>query len=194
MAEHIDELERRINDLVTTEKRVIKNQQREDFFHRDMIDKINRLDKRLKDYLSHHKERELRFKALEQKVYDTLSKDQRLLGLQAKVKGLEILYKEVVASKREAGGNWAYAIEPGQDHYGDLKPSDDLIRTFFTSVIKQRIHPDTNALIVIPQSSGWLGNNNSKLYAPYESYNENKSDASWLIDEAFANKWKNFQQ
>lgn len=100
MAEHIDELERRINDLVTTEKRVIKNQQREDFFHRDIIDKINRLDKRLKDYLFHHKERELRFKALEQKVYDTLSKDQRLLGLQGKVKGLEILYKEVVASKK----------------------------------------------------------------------------------------------
>jgi len=99
LAEHIDELERRINELVATEKKIQKNQVREDLFHRQLIDKINRLDQKLKNYLAHHKYREQRFRELEQKVYKTLTKEQKVNRIKGQISGLEVLYRELVSSK-----------------------------------------------------------------------------------------------
>lgn len=100
LAVHVDELERRIQDLVAVENKIKKAQAREDFFHRHLLDKINRLDNKLQQYLEHHKVREKRFHEIEKKVFETLTKDQKVERLKGQIKGLEVLYEGVVAARQ----------------------------------------------------------------------------------------------
>lgn len=95
LREHVDELERRINTLVNTEKKVKAQAKKEDIFHRAIVDKINRLDKKLQQYLAHHKQREDRFNKLEQKVYTTLSRDQKIGKLMGQIEAMEVLYRNL---------------------------------------------------------------------------------------------------
>ena len=72
-------------------------QREEDIFNRALQDKINRLDKKLQSYLLHHKEREERFNKLEQKVYITLTRDQKIGKLQGQLEAMEVLYRNLKA-------------------------------------------------------------------------------------------------
>jgi len=101
--------------------------------------------------------------------------------------------KNIVISKRREGGAWSYAIEPNQDHFGNLEPSDALAKTFFSAALIQRLSNDTNQLISIAENSGWLGDNVSKNTFPFNNYPNAVDEASWLIDETFAHQWKNYQ-
>jgi len=102
--------------------------------------------------------------------------------------------RTVINSLRDAGGTWGYAIQPKQNHYGNLKPADDLVRSFFEKVIEQRVDSDTKKLIEISQENGWLGNHQNLEIHSFETYPEIKMEASWLIDEVFAIKWQEFQK
>jgi len=99
--------------------------------------------------------------------------------------------KQIVLSKRSQGGLWSYAIEPNQNHYGNLTFSDEIIRIFFTKTLSKRI--GDNSLNTILESTGWLGKHASIEAFPFNDYPDNKNVASWLIDSEFATMWKNFQ-
>lgn len=102
--------------------------------------------------------------------------------------------KNVIISNRIEGGNWAYAIEPHADHFGNLDASDELIKEFFSTSLAKRLSDDSpDQLQTILESSGWLGNHATKEYSSFENYSDLKSEASWLIDENFADLWKDFQ-
>jgi hypothetical protein len=100
---------------------------------------------------------------------------------------------DVVHSKRNAGGVWGYAVEPNVDHFGNLQTSHALARKFFSAVLSKRLIPDSNQLIDIPENSGWLGNNETKDIFPFDEYPNEVNEATWLIDEAFANLWRTYQ-
>jgi hypothetical protein len=102
--------------------------------------------------------------------------------------------KEIVQSKRKQNALWGYAVEPGEDHFGSLTKSDSLLRLFLASALKSRVQSGSNVLHSITQASGWLGNNDSKVIFSYDTYPQTKNEASWLIDEAFANEWIAYQK
>ena len=101
--------------------------------------------------------------------------------------------KEIVDLKRIEGGLWSYAIEPEVDHFGGLQESDELSRAFFSSALSQRLNNNSNQLKTISEDTGWLGNNITKEIYPFDSIPISVDEASWLINEAFAIQWKNFQ-
>ncbi|HMC02274.1 MAG TPA: hypothetical protein VKN14_14640 [Flavobacteriaceae bacterium] len=100
---------------------------------------------------------------------------------------------EAVDFSRALGGLWNYAVEPNVDHFGSLVNDDALARVFFSKALEKRLNSDSNVLIDILENIGWLGNNVSKAIFSYDNYPDSQVDASWLIDEEFANNWKDFQ-
>lgn len=110
---------------------------------------------------------------------DAISRNQNMSG--------------VVLSKRNEGGVFSYAIEPDVDHFGNLAPSWELARDFFSAALSKRLTDGTNELNIIPENSGWLGNNATKEIFPFNEFPNPTKEGSWLIDEAFAQKWKAYQ-
>ncbi len=99
----------------------------------------------------------------------------------------------VIAAKRIEGANWALVMEPGMDHFGPLEGPEDMIQSFFSTVLAKRLEPGTNKIKDIAEDEGWLGSN-SKLEAySFSDYPYGKTTASWLIDEDFAKSWLVFQ-
>lgn len=102
--------------------------------------------------------------------------------------------KTIVKKKRKQHGRWGYAIEPGEDHGGDLKKSDEFARLFFTSALNYRLANGSNTLLSIPENSGWLGNNDSLTSSSFNTYPSVKENASWLLDETVSDAWKVYQK
>lgn len=101
---------------------------------------------------------------------------------------------EIVNYKRKLNSLWSFAIEKNKDHFGDLKASDELSKSFLSTALKKRLNPNSNNLIQIQNNSGWLGNNTTKLISSYDNYPFEKISASWFIDESFANAWVGYQK
>ena len=101
---------------------------------------------------------------------------------------------DVVLTKRDEGGLWCFAMEPNEDHFGGLEKSDELIRAFFTITLEKRLMDGSDQLQPIAEDSGWLGQIDSLQIFPFSTYPHSKSDASWLIDEPFANLWRAYQE
>ena len=104
------------------------------------------------------------------------------------------MMKQIVQNKRKQDGLWSYAIEPGADHFDGFESSDSLIQLFFSSALKSRLSTTSNDLQTVPPSAGWLGNNDTKAVSSYALYPDDKAEAGWLIDEAFAKAWKKYQR
>jgi hypothetical protein len=104
------------------------------------------------------------------------------------------LMKQTVMDKRKEHALFSYAIEPNEDHFGDVKKSDSLTRVFFAAALKQRIKAGSNVLLSIPEESGWLGNNELLTVSSYATYPKVKNEASWLTDQDFANNWMSYQK
>lgn len=101
---------------------------------------------------------------------------------------------KVVNQKRVEGGLWCYVTQPNADHFGSLEDADELVKQFFSIVLKKRLSIDgSNQLQTLSESSGWLGDNISMEYFLFEKYPDSEKEASWLIDEDFAKKWQEFQ-
>ncbi|WP_024770234.1 hypothetical protein [Aquimarina macrocephali] len=107
-------------------------------------------------------------------------------------RGITIM-KQVVETNRAQNGLWSYAVEPNADHFTPLAKSDELIKLFFSSALAYRVDGTSRELLPISETSGWLGNKVSKNIFSYETYPDNKNEAVWLIDEGFANTWKDYQ-
>lgn len=101
--------------------------------------------------------------------------------------------KNIIFDKRNQNALWSYAVEPNQDHFGNIMNSDILARHFFSTLLKKRVNDFSNTLINLNEVDGWLGNNDNKQIFSYAAYPNIKSEASWLINEDFAEKWKDFQ-
>ncbi|HET6227943.1 MAG TPA: hypothetical protein VFF27_16785 [Bacteroidia bacterium] len=104
------------------------------------------------------------------------------------------LMEHSVLAKRKQHALYSYAIEPNEDHSGDVRKSDSLSRVFFAAALKQRIKSGSNTLLSISEESGWLGNNALLTVSSYDTYSTTKNEASWLINEEVANKWISYQQ
>lgn len=102
--------------------------------------------------------------------------------------------KDIVLNKRDDGGLWSFALEPGAGHFDNLKASDSLARIFFMSVLKKRIPDTAEELKPISPEFGWLGNITGTEAFPYADYPGNKDRANWLVDEVFAKAWLEFQK
>ena len=102
--------------------------------------------------------------------------------------------KGIALEKRNEGGLWSFAIEPNATHFNDLIASDELIKVFFSSILKKRISENPEELNSIPEDSGWLGNNTRTDIYAYSDYPGNKTSAFWLVDEEFAEAWLNYQK
>lgn len=100
----------------------------------------------------------------------------------------------VVLSKRNEGGLFSLAIEPEMDHFGNLFASWKLTRAFFSIVLSKRLSPGTNLLNNISENSGWLGDNMTRDIFSFDNFPQPTKDASWLIDQTFAEKWKAYQE
>jgi hypothetical protein len=107
-------------------------------------------------------------------------------------RGITIM-KQVVETNRSQNGLWSYAVEPNADHFTPLTKSDELIKLFFSSALAYRVSGTSRELLPISKTSGWLGNKISKNIFSYETYPDNKNEAVWLIDEGFANRWRDYQ-
>lgn len=94
---------------------------------------------------------------------------------------------------RMDGGALCFVLEPGVDHFGELFDSDELIKQFFSIALKKRLVSGSTQLKLIPESSGWLGDNVTKEYFDFDNYPNSRSSASWLINEDFAKSWHYFQ-
>ena len=94
---------------------------------------------------------------------------------------------------RQVGGVICFALEPNVDHFGGLNNADKLIRQFFSFALEKRLSGTSSQLNVIPESSGWLGENNVYEYFLFDEYTAEKDFASWLINEEFAESWQKFQ-
>lgn len=102
--------------------------------------------------------------------------------------------KGIVLDKRNDGGLWSFAIEPDATHFNDLRPSDALTKVFFSSILKQWVSVNSEDLNLIPEDSGWLGNNTRTNIYTYSDYPGNKTSAFWLVDEEFAEAWLAYQK
>jgi len=101
--------------------------------------------------------------------------------------------RDIVLSKRNNGAVWGYATEPNMDHFGNLTASDELTQSFFSIALNKRIISGSNQLTTVTEDSGWLGNNDSNEAHSFNTYPDDRKNASWLINEEFASKWKLFQ-
>lgn len=102
--------------------------------------------------------------------------------------------KDIALDKRNEGGLWSFAIEPDATHFNDLTASDELSKIFFSSILKKRVTVNSEESNLIPEDSGWLGNNTRTDIYPYSDYPGNKTSAFWLVDEEFAKAWLEFQK
>jgi hypothetical protein len=103
------------------------------------------------------------------------------------------IVQQVVLNKRRNNGLWAFAVEPGVDHYSDLDKADSLTVKFFSSVLNLRAN-GTGKPLILPESSGWLGNNDTHAVFSYTDYPDDRKNASWLPDEVIATAWVDFQK
>lgn len=81
----------------------------------------------------------------------------------------------------------AVAVEPGVGHA--CSNSRFLTIAFIEAVLDELKKNDQEPL---ERKNGWLGDINSLQIAPYESFTGDKTNAHWMVNEDFAQKWKSF--
>ena len=101
----------------------------------------------------------------------------------------------VFKNQRNNSALWCIAGEVGAGH--ELGNTSKIAKPFMASVIEKRIPEnlgDYSDLVAIEESSGWLGNVEDFTISPYQSFEGDKSKASWLPDESVAKNWQLFVQ
>ncbi len=96
--------------------------------------------------------------------------------------------RDVFLSSRKANKICCFAIEPNEGH--SLGDSDQLVRDFFSSVLKKRLILGDS----YSEENLFLGNINTYEYSLFSDYQNDKEKASCLIDENFAVKWADFMK
>ncbi len=100
LQKHLTELEKRINETVRIENKILKSQSQEDHFHEELKNKINVLEGKLGKYMDTKDAREKRIKELEEKMTDKPQhKQEKILEVQEAIHGLEKTYEEAKKAK-----------------------------------------------------------------------------------------------
>lgn len=96
--------------------------------------------------------------------------------------------KKAFYSQRKNENVTCFAIEPNSGH--SIDNSNNLVRAFFTSVLKKRLI--NNELIEITENEVILANYDNKETYSFANYPYDKEKAVCLIDTDFKNFWLNF--
>jgi len=90
---HIVDLEQDIAEAIKTEKKIITTQQTEDEHHKELVNKIDKLESKLGKYLDTKDARKHRVLELEEKIKKKMaSRREQLSELKESIKNLEKLY------------------------------------------------------------------------------------------------------
>ena len=109
-------------------------------------------------------------------------------NVQHTIKGRNTAIKNNFLAQRKLGNIVCYALE--QNGYHSIGDTDDLVRTFFTSILKKGVA--NNSIKNIDKTSLFLGNIHTLQTYSYLNYPDNKEEASCLIDQDFNVSWMNF--
>ncbi|CAM1348643.1 hypothetical protein [Tenacibaculum halocynthiae] len=120
--------------------------------------------------------------------YSTNSPPGLLITGEKDVKERNETVKKAFLIHREKKSIVCFAEEPNIGH--SVGDSDVLARSFFSSVMKQRLK--NNQLQEIKEENTFLGDNINYSFFEYSSFPSDKKKASCLVDSQFANAWKDF--
>jgi hypothetical protein len=101
--------------------------------------------------------------------------------------------RSIFTTNRKRGAPWCLAVAPSP-----AATDGALVRTFFDSVIKQRMPPPGKAASSVVQlkaaeeRNGWYGNLQTKEVAASISYIGKAPEAVWFPDEATAKRWQEY--
>jgi pimeloyl-ACP methyl ester carboxylesterase len=92
---------------------------------------------------------------------------------------------------RTQGGLCGLNVDPGgEPSLGNQWSSMGL--PFFDAALKQRLPASGTQLLPPDAARTWIGNQSDFTIAPEGSFSGDKTQASWLIDEAMAQRWKEY--
>lgn len=97
--------------------------------------------------------------------------------------------KNAFLTQRALGGIVCYAVDQNAFHSVNDE-TDDVVRAFFTAVLKKRLL--NNSIAEIDESTIFLGNTTTLQSYSYSTYPDDKSVASCIIDQDFNTFWLNF--
>jgi hypothetical protein len=92
---------------------------------------------------------------------------------------------------RARGGLWALQVEPGVQHAEATDVGNHANLDWIASTLAARL-PATlgDPLIVLDETSGWLGNQSTLEIATWANYTSTRSSASWLQSQTVAQLWQ----
>jgi hypothetical protein len=92
---------------------------------------------------------------------------------------------------RARGGLWSLAVEPGVIHSQATARANAACVTWLGRAIDSRL-PSTpgGALVALDEESGWLGNQSTLAIAAWADYADDRTAASWLLNETIAKSWQ----
>jgi len=97
---HVVDLEKDIAEAIATEKKILTTQQTEDEHHKELVNKIDKLEKKLGKYLDTKTARKHRIVELDEKIKKKMaSKREQLSELKESIKNLEKLYASAKKEK-----------------------------------------------------------------------------------------------
>lgn len=98
---------------------------------------------------------------------------------------------ELFENNRPSGALWGLAVQPGAGHERML--DFDLLFSWMATVLEQRLPQASGApLRPISEESGWLGDRETAAVAPFEDYDGDRTQASWLPSAEAARGWSSF--
>ena len=91
---------------------------------------------------------------------------------------------------RKLDALWSLAIEANAGH--ETANSRWLVIPYLNTLIDMRLAKDSNKLLAIDQTNGWLGNIITHEIASVNRYQGNPLEAVWLPNEEVARKWQEY--
>ena len=101
----------------------------------------------------------------------------------------------IFLNHRPLGAKWALAMEPNTGHSQII--DFNFLDSYFNKVVDLRIPHNVNVfepitLNILPNTIGWLGNQNSWIIGSWECYDGIFDSSSWLPSNSIAEHWQNF--
>ena len=101
----------------------------------------------------------------------------------------------IFLNHRPLGAKWILAMEQGAGHsqVNDV----NFLNSYFNTITELRIPHNVNVfepitLNTLPESIGWLGNQNSWIIGSWECYNGIYDSSSWFPSRTIGEHWQNF--
>lgn len=104
---------------------------------------------------------------------------------------VNIAVQNTFAGNRSRGGLWALAVEPGVYHAEATALGNGANVGWIGAALALRL-PTTlgDPLIVLDETSGWLGDQTTLDIATWAAFTGNRAAASWLLSQSAAQTWQ----